>query len=500
MDWMHILVIAMRVVMVVLLVGLVIFVHELGHFLAARRLGLVVDVFSLGFGPALWKRKIGSVEYKICAIPLGGYVAIPQLDPDGMEAVQGENAPAGKEGAPPLPRHLPPVAPWKRVVVAVAGPLGNVLLAVVLAWGIYLTPHAVTGGASTLIGTVEEDSPAWTAGLRSGQVIERVNGARVATWYDFMIECHLAGDPSRGVTLVVQESNAVRQVQVPLMTLTNAGIHLNTVAGLAPKSFCIIGDVVSNSVAEAGGLRAHDAIRKVNALPIVGALQFVNLLAVNGTNEVVLEVLRQRETLTVRLLPRMDVALGKAVIGVRPMDEFSDVPAWMQYSNPWRQIKSDGLAVFRLLQALFFPQHKGESQRAAKSVGGMPTIVVVLWGAIQSGLLNCLGLLRMISINLAIINLLPIPVLDGGHVMFALLEMITRRKLPPKVMAVIVNFFAVLLIGLMLLLIVCDPVMRRFAPKQWPWQRTAVSAAVSPTNAPSATPAAAVGVGEGVAP
>ncbi len=500
MDWMHILVIAMRVVLVVLLVGLVIFVHELGHFLAALRLGLVVDVFSLGFGPALWKRKIGSVEYKICAIPLGGYVAIPQLDPEGMEAVQGENAPAGKDGAPALPRHLPPVAPWKRVVVAVAGPLGNVLLAVVLAWWIYLTPHAVTGGASTLVGSVEEDSPAWTAGLRPGQVIERVNGARVATWYDFMIECHLAGDPSRGVTLMVQESNGVRQVQVPLMTLTNAGIHLNTVAGLAPKSFCIIGAVVSNSVAEAGGLRAHDAVRKVNGLPIIGAKHFINILAGNGTNEVVLDVLRQGEPLTVRLWPRMDAELKKAVIGVWPMDEFQDVPAWMQYSNPWRQIKSDGSAVFRLLRALFFPQHKGESERAAKSVGGMPTIVVVLWGAVQSGLLNCLGLLRMISINLAIINLLPIPVLDGGHVMFALLEMITRRKLPPKVMAVIVNFFAVLLIGLMLLLIVCDPVMRRFAPKQWPWQRTAVSAAVTSTNAPSAAPAAATGVGEGVAP
>jgi regulator of sigma E protease len=486
MDALHILVIALRVVLVVLLVGLVIFVHELGHFLAARRLGLVVDVFSLGFGPALWKRKIGSVEYRICAIPLGGYVAIPQLDPEGMETVQGAHPPDGKEGAPPAPRCLPPVAPWKRVVVAVSGPLGNVLLAVFLAWCIYLAPHAVTGGASTLIGSVDEDAPAWTAGLRPGQVIERVNGARVATWYDFMIECHLAGDPSRGVTLLVRESNTVRQVLVPLMTLTNAGIHLNTVSGLAPRSACVIGEVVSNSVAAAGGLHAGDTIRRLYGAAVVGATHFVSLMAANGTNEVAVEILRAGQPMTIRLMPRMDEELKKAVIGVRPTDEFSDVPAWMQYSNPWRQIKSDASAVFRLLRALFFPQHKGEAERAAKSVGGMPTIVVVLWGAVQSGILNCLGLLRMISINLAILNLLPIPVLDGGHVMFALLEMITRRKLPPKVMSVIVNFFAVLLIGLMAVLIVCDPVMRRFAPKKWPWQRTAVVTTF--TNGPVSPP------------
>ncbi|MEI8242417.1 MAG: RIP metalloprotease RseP [bacterium] len=481
MDWMHILSIAGRVVLVVLLVGLVIFVHELGHFLAARRLGLVVDVFSLGFGPALWKRKIGVVVYKISAIPLGGYVAIPQLDPSGMETVQGETGSAGKDKDKDteLPRDLPAIPPWKRIVVAVAGPLGNVLLAFVLAWWIYLTPHAVTGGASTLVGTVETNSPAWFAGLRPGQVIERVNGERVSTWYDFMIECHLVGDPARGVALTVNDSGTARELRVPLVTLTNAGINLSAIAGLAPKSLCQVGEVVSNSVADAGGLKAGDSLRLVNGLPIVGAQQFVDYMAANGTNAVRIELTRGNAPLSVLLLPRMDEAAGKPLIGVRLGDAFLDVPPWMQYSKPGRQIKADASAVFRLLRALFFPQHKGESQRAANSVGGMPTIVVVLWDAIKTGLLNCLGLLRMISINLAIINLLPIPVLDGGHVMFALYEVITRRKPNPRFMAIVVNFFAVLLIGLMLLLIVRDPIVRRVTPKQWPWKH----AAAASTNA-----------------
>ena len=484
MDWMHIFLIAGRVLLVMLLVGLVIFVHELGHFLAARRLGLVVDVFSLGFGPALWQRKIGDVVYKICIIPLGGYVAIPQLDPAGMEAVQGENAPeAGEKEAP---RILPPAAPWKRILVAIAGPLGNVALAVVLAWWIYLAPHAVTGGASTLIGTVETNSPAWSVGLRPGQVIERVNGERVSTWYDFVIECHLVGDPAQGVVLRIADADVSRELHVPLMTLTNVGINLGVVEGLAPKSLCRVGEVVSNSVAAAAGLRVGDSLRFINTVPIFGAQQFVDYMARNGTNAVRLELDRKGTPLILLLTPQLDATAGRPMIGVRLNDAFMDVPPWMMYSKPGRQIKADASAVFRLLRALVFPQHKGEAGRAAKSVGGMPTIVVVLWGAVQSGLLNCLGLLRMIGINLAIINLLPIPVLDGGHVVFALLEIITRRKLNPKVMSVVVNFFAVLLIGLMLLLIVFDPVVRKITPKQWPWQHTASTVVVSTNVAPAA--------------
>jgi len=485
MDWMYILSIAVRVVLVVLLVGLVIFVHELGHFLAARRLGLVVDVFSLGFGPAIWKRKIDGIEYRISSIPLGGYVAIPQLDPVGMEKVQGEHQPEAGEKEPP--RMLPSAEPWKRILVAIAGPMGNVALSLVLAWCIYLAPHAVTGGASTLIGTVETNSPAWFAGARPGQVIERVNGARVATWYDFMIECHLVGDPAQGVALSVRDRGVLRELHVPLMTLTNAGINLGTIAGLAPKSLCQVVDVMSNSVAQAAGLKIGDALRLVNNVPIFGALQFVEYMVANGTNTVRVDLERNGEPLTVVLMPNMDAAVGRPVIGVHLGDAFSDVPPWMQYSNPGRQIKADASSVFRLLRALIFPQHKGEAQRAANAVGGMPTIVVVLWGAITSGLMNCIGLLRMIGINLAIINLLPIPVLDGGHVLFALLEMITRRKPNPKAMAAVVNFFAALLIGLMLLLIVRDPVIRRFTDRRW----FHVSAAAAPSlaGATNAVPA-----------
>ena len=435
---------------VILLFGLAIFVHELGHFLAARRLGLVVDTFSLGFGPALWKRKIDGVLYKVCVFPLGGYVALPQLDPAGMEKVQGSPDDEKKETDDP-PRELPSVAPWRRIVVSVAGPLGNVVLAVVLAWAIYLAPHANTGGANTQIGTVREDSPAWQAGLRPGQTIERVNGERVATWYDFFVECHLAGDPRQGVVLTVRDADRLRDLRVALAT--NLIPDVNVVDGVAPRSLCRVDSVVSNSVASANGIQAGDRLRTVNGIAVVSSGQFVDYVAKNGTHTVHLELVRAGATLALTLTPRWDSETGRPLIGVRLNDAFADVPFWMQYSKPWRQVTADATQVVRILKALIFPQNKGESKRAAQAIGGPPMIVVALWHAVKTGLLSSLGFLRMLCINLAIINLLPLPVLDGGHVMFAMWEVVTRRKPHPKVVSVLVNAFAILLIGMMLLLV-----------------------------------------------
>ena len=121
---------ATAAVAVILLFGVSVFVHEFGHFLAARLCGLVVDVFSIGFGPALWKKRLGTLTLKIGCIPFGGYVALPQLDPADMEAVQG-----AAEGGPSHP--LPRIDPWKKMVVSLAGAVGNLLFALVLAWIVY---------------------------------------------------------------------------------------------------------------------------------------------------------------------------------------------------------------------------------------------------------------------------------------------------------------------------------------------------------------------------
>lgn len=440
-------------IVVVLLFSLAIFVHELGHYLAARRLGLVIDTFAIGFGPALWKRKIGGTVYKICLIPFGGYVALPQLDPSGMEAVQGEQEAdkAGKSAGEQ--RVLPDIEPWKRMVVSVAGPIGNLVLAVLLAWIIWAAPWAVTGGADTIVGTVDESSDAWEAGVRPGQTILQVNDTRVRTWFDFMVECHLSGDPSNGVSVVVLDGTRERTVT---LYPTNVVEDLRFVSGISPKSQCYVEGVRSNSVAAAAGIRAGDIIRAMNGSPVVSMTQFVDGVGANGEKAMRLTIVRDRVAVEIELTPVFDPEAKRVRIGVELRDAIQHVPIWMQYSSPSRQLRADGAAVVRILRAFFNPRTKGETKRAAQSVGGPVLIMVSLWNAVRESFMSSLGFLRMICVNLAIINLLPFPVLDGGHIVFALWEMITRRKPHPRVVSTLVNMFAVLLIGLMLLLVYRD--------------------------------------------
>ena len=159
--------------LVLMLLGICIFVHELGHFLAARWCGMVIDTFSIGMGPAIWKRKRNGITYRIGWIPFGGYVALPQLDPTGMALIQGEPE-AGASDKPSVTsdqakkeksRELPRIAPWKKIVVSLAGGVGNLILAVIIAWLVFwLGKPATIAETSSMVGYVEEGSAAWNQG------------------------------------------------------------------------------------------------------------------------------------------------------------------------------------------------------------------------------------------------------------------------------------------------------------------------------------------------
>ena len=187
--------IVLDLVLLVALFGVTVFVHELGHFLAAIWSGMVVEVFSIGFGPAIWKKKVKGVVLKIGWIPFGGYVAIPQLDPAAMEAVQGKDGQAAAA--------LPQVSPWKKMLVSLAGVTGNLLLAVLFAWIVYWNPNVITEEGNTIIGSVAAGSAAEAAGIEPGDMIVAVNGERVRTWYEFAIICAFKGKKNPEVTLEI---------------------------------------------------------------------------------------------------------------------------------------------------------------------------------------------------------------------------------------------------------------------------------------------------------
>ena len=451
------------VLVLIALFGLAIFVHELGHFIAARWCGMVVEVFSIGFGPAIWKKKINGITYKISWIPVGGYVALPQLDPGGMSAIQGEETDvkdpdnAAKNAKADVAAY-PSIALWKKIVVSISGPLGNIILAVVLAWIIYLAPtdKDIEKG-STVVGYVATNSAAFEFGVRPGDTIAAVNGRPVSSWIEYLTECHLTAG-TNVVALTVISPSGTNTISIATEPVKDSSLKL--VPGVDRATLCVVANVHPGTPAEKAGILANDVVTQCNGAPVASCDHFIALAAANAGQEMRLSVDRLGKSVQISVTPRFNEEYKRAVIGVDVTEGLQSHGAqWMEHKNPWDQLKGDAKAIGRILQAL---TSRAEARQAAGALGGPLMIAMTLWISIQTSLLNAIGFIRFLCVNLAIINLLPLPVLDGGHVVFALWEIVTRRKPHPKVVNVLIYGFACLLISAVILLTFKD---LKLAPK-----------------------------------
>ena len=345
----------------VLLFSFAIFIHEFGHFLAARWRGLRVDAFSIGFGPVLWKKLVNGVEWRISAIPFGGYVAIPDVDPEGTAKAQGseskKDVPAGKKATP-----------LDSIIVAVAGPLGNVVLAVALAVLLAAVPGVKFGEIPSVIGEVPEKGPAREAGMKAGDKVVSVGGVPVRTWTEMQTEVQISGGK--------------------------------------PTEF-----VVERGEGETAA----------------------------------------KATLTI--VPERHEASGAYFIYAFSVTNQVQAAAWMPARNPLKQLQWDAMSIVRVLKALVTPK---ESKAAAQALGGPVMIAQGLYAQVRKDVWDAFGFLRFLCINLAILNLLPIPVLDGSIILFSLVELVTRRRLGGKFMDFLTRIFMYLLIAAMLFLVYRD--------------------------------------------
>ena len=424
--------------MMLFLFGITIFVHEWGHFIVAKKCGLVIETFSIGMGPALWKKEIDGIVYKIGAFPIGGYVSLPQLDPAGMERMQGENGDGDRTA-------MPDISPWKKIAVAVAGPFCNIIFALLIGIIVFLAPQNISDEDGVYIAEVSEESAAYTSGLRMGDEITAVNGNPVKSWYETRVEALLAGGKENPIELTV--TNSTEGERVLTIDVNSPETAENLIEGVYQAMPCQVQEVIPDSPAETAGLMADDIIINIDGTILQGVSHFIETIQENGDQEIPLIVKRDGEYKMLRVSPNYDEETDRVMIGIYFGGTLS-MP-WSLSGNPIEQVKSDASSIFRLLKALTTPS---ESKQAAGGLGGPVAIFTMIWVALKMGLINALGLIRFININLAILNLLPLPVLDGGHVCFALWEGITRRKVHPKIVAVLVNAFALLLISAMLIL------------------------------------------------
>ncbi len=479
------------IAVVALLFGLTIFVHELGHFLAARWCGLVVDVFSIGFGPALWQRKVNGIVYKIGCIPFGGYVALPQLDPNGMEKLQGssktdepqpfEKAPAPETPDSP-PRHLPYISPAKRILVSAAGAAGNIILAIMLAWVVYLVGKPATlAETSPIVGYVANDSLAYKAGLRIGDAVVSANGEAVQSWIDFLMVCARF----ESVNATVRRGGETLTLTIP----TERGMFgEQTLGGVDGRSLCMVLATDPGMSAARAGLQGGDIIVEYDGHEIISRTQLIALVGERKGLTSPIKVRRNNELVTSHVTPDYDPKTEQVRIGVQ--FNVTDVEFDKTvHPSPWSQIKSHSTAIFRTLGALTTP---GQAGPAARSIGGPLAILITYYYVVRISLMVAVFFTAFLNVNLAILNILPIPVLDGGHILFCLWELITRRPVHARVISIATNTFAILLITVFVFLTGRDvwrmtPVGRQLNRLLQPKQENVQPATPNPAPAPAST-------------
>ncbi len=410
--------------------GVIIFVHEAGHLLMAKFFNVRVLAFSLGFGKKIWGFRRGETDYKVSLIPLGGYVRLGGEDPS--EASEDPKDFLNK------PR-------WQRIMIYLAGPAMNIALAIVLIAVVLMMGIEVMSLRETppVVGQVVEGSPADLAGLQSGDEVVLLNDKPVDSWDE--VHFAILTSPEQPMTLEVDRGGSPISV-----TLTPTKVPKYEIgdAGLIPTILPRVAQVVEGSPAQAAGFEPGDEIIGVDGRALSQWNEFVEHIESHPEQQVQVEVVRQKQPVTLTVIPRNEAGVGK--IGVRPgyFQRLGPVDAFVESVRfNWDMTRQ----TFSVLGKIF------TRQLAAKSALSGPIEIAALSGAAaRSGFKHLLQLMGLISISIAILNLLPIPVLDGGQIAILLIESVFRKDLSLQVKERINQVGVVLIVTLMVVVLWFD--------------------------------------------
>ena len=428
--------------------GVLVFVHELGHFAMARRLGIRVLTFSLGFGPKVLKVRRGDTEYCISAIPLGGYVKMAGESPEDRHTGAGDEFMSKSK--------------WERFLVLVMGPAMNVVLAVLVMWVVLYQGAEVPAYEQQppVVGRVVEDSPADRAGIAVGERIVSVAGRVVDTWEALFVA--VLPRAEREIPVVVRDAES-RERTLHVVPDARTQFAMGDL-GVGPEMRAQIVSVTPGDPADRAGIAVGDVILEIDGEPVAGS-DLVERISGSGGTPLTMTLRRgqDRERVTVTPATRGD----RAVIGVGFSEfEFRIVEPGLIEAfgmSLERNYEWSGL-IFQTLWGLL------TAETSPRQLVGPVGIAQLSGGAAQVGWVALFSLMAMISLNLGILNLLPIPVLDGGHIFIMAMEGVTRRDFSMRVKERMLMAGLVVLMMLMVTVIYNDLTRIQWIEALIPWR------------------------------
>jgi regulator of sigma E protease len=431
--------------------GILVFVHEFGHFFMAKLVGIRVETFSFGYGKRLFGVRKGETDYRVSLIPMGGYVKFA-----GEEALEGL-----KQGEKPNPGDFMAAKRWQRFLVIFMGPVMNLVLAVVVMAFINMNGVQVPEyqDKQPEIGWIAPDSPAERAGLQPGDIILSINEKKTDTWND--VELSVGTRPEKEIDVRIKRGEEVKNVDLTTESRTRYNMGY---AGFFGKIRTQVTMVSPGSPAEEAGLKPGDVILEINEEPVY-FYRFVEVIENNPGNELDFLVQRKGEMIHLDVTPRKEGEVGKIGITQTPKSEVKQYGFFQSFGRSVEEnIKLVGLVVDFIRNLIV-----GEA--STRQLGGPIEIANFSYAAMRMGAMALLSWIAFISLQLGIINLVPVPVFDGGQMLVLSLEGLFRKDFSPKIKQIIMQIGFAIFIFLIVFIILNDVAKR--LPNGWnsmiPW-------------------------------
>jgi len=416
---------------VVLLFGAAVFVHEWGHYFMALRRKLKVEAFAIGFGPKIFSWRKNGIDYSWRWIPAGGFVRIPQMITS--EALEGKQKPG---------ETLPPADPLSKILVAFAGPFMNLVFAFVIASILYFVGLPVLVDPP-IVGYVDPQSAEGKLGVHEGDRVVNVDGRSIRSWHEVQEATVFATTNIVPVT-VERMVDGTKATKTYYLEAKNNSMLGGKYLNLDSKDHPEASDVFDGPAKQAG-VKPKDVIVKFAGVSISGVKQLQNLIRERGGQPTEIEVERANKRMALTVTPvgakgegLLKIALGSSSENVYEVQKPGP--------KPWETVGEVFQKTFATLNALFQSKKTGVGP---KDLSGPIGIFALLASQVNVDYRLALNFLVLLNVNLAILNLLPLPVLDGGHILMAIIESVIKRPLPAKIQEYATTAFAVLLISFM---------------------------------------------------